>query len=85
MVIIETAAANGPWRAAGPPTMRALDPARLPYLGKRRQFGGLHRSGALVGFADGSVRFIRESVEPRVFESLSTIAGGEQLVSPWEQ
>lgn len=84
MAIIETGSTNGPWRAAGPSTIRGLDGTRRPYLGKARQFGGLHRGGAFVGFADGSVRFVRERIEPEVFEALSTIAGGEQLSTGWD-
>jgi prepilin-type processing-associated H-X9-DG protein len=85
MAIIETASKNGPWRAAGLSTIRGLDRTRLPYLGRAHQFGGLHRGGAMVGFADGSVRFIRETIEPGVLESISTIAGAEQLPSGWSQ
>jgi hypothetical protein len=29
--------------------------------------------------ADGSVRVLSESVDPKVFEAMSTIAGGENL------
>jgi hypothetical protein len=30
-------------------------------------------------FADCSARFVRESVSPRTFEALATIAGGEEV------
>jgi len=59
--------------------VRGLDPANQPYLGKGRQFGGSHPGGAMVLFVDGSVHFIRDSIDPRAFEALSTIAGGEQV------
>lgn len=77
MAVAETGRSNGPWTAGGPPTVRGLDPARQPYLGPGRQFGGTHRGGALVLFADGSVRFLRNSIDRRLFEGLSTISGGE--------
>jgi hypothetical protein len=80
-MIIETASQNGPWRAAGVSTMRGLDGSRQPYLGIGRQFGGLHKNGVFVAFADGSVRFVSDEINPKVFEAMSTIAGGEQTAS----
>jgi len=73
MMVAETAQGNGPWTAGGPTSVRGLDPSRQPYLGKGRRFGGTHRGGANVLFADGAVRFVRERVSPEVFENLSTI------------
>jgi prepilin-type processing-associated H-X9-DG protein len=84
MLLAETGLANGPWTAGGPSTVRGLDPARQPYIGEQRQFGGVHRGGAMVAFADGSVRFIRDSIRPQVFEALSTIAGREVLPQGWD-
>ncbi len=83
MMVAETADANGPWTAGGPATVRGLDPSRQPYIGRGRQFGGMHRGGAAVLFADGSVRLLRETIDPAVFEALSTIAGREDLPSGW--
>ena len=77
MVVVETADANGPWTAGGRATVRGVDPARRPYLGRGRPFGGMHRGGTSVLFADGSVRCIRAAVRPRIFEALATIAGRE--------
>jgi len=82
MLVAETTAANGPWTAGGPATVRGLDPARQPYIGAGRQFGGSHADGAMVLFADGSVRFTR-GASPRVFEAISTIAGNE-IIPPTE-
>jgi prepilin-type processing-associated H-X9-DG protein len=79
MAVVETAERNGPWTAGGPATVRGLDPARRPYIGRGGQFGGTHRGGAAVLFADGSVRFVRASIRPRTFEALATIAGGERI------
>lgn len=77
MMIAETAASSGPWIAGGPATIRGLDPARRPYIGPGRQFGGLHHAGAMVAFADGSVRVLSPTIDEKVFEALSTIAGRE--------
>lgn len=77
MMVIETSLDVGPWCAGGRPTVRGLDSSLQPYIGKGCQFGGLHSNGCMVLFADGSVRFLKESINSQVFESLSTIAGGE--------
>ena len=36
-----------------------------------------------VAFADGSIRGLRESIDPRILEALSTIAGGERMPADW--
>lgn len=85
MAIAETAEFRGPWKAGGPATIRGLDPGRKPYIGRDRPFGGVHRDGAMIAFADGSVRFVRETIDPEVFEALSTISGGEPLPAGWDR
>lgn len=85
LMMAETSVSKGPWTAGGPPTVRGLDPSHQPYLGPGRQFGGTHRGGVMVAFADGSVRFLRESTDPKVFEALSTVAGGEPLPAGWDR
>ena len=82
MMVAESSAPSGPWFAGGRHTVRGLDPARQPYIGVGRQFGGIHREGANVLMADGSVRFVREFVAPKVFEAASTMAGGEKVSAP---
>jgi prepilin-type processing-associated H-X9-DG protein len=84
MLLAETTSANGPWTAGGSATARGLDPGSRPYIGPGRQFGGSHRGGAMVAFADGSVRFLRETIDAVAFEGLSTIAGGEVLPGGWD-
>ncbi|WP_165235970.1 DUF1559 family PulG-like putative transporter [Aquisphaera insulae] len=85
LLVVETDRNNGPWTAGGPPTLRGLDPGDQPYLGRDHQFGGLHRGVANALFADGSVRPVRETIDPKVFEALSTAAGGESLPASWER
>lgn len=74
----ETQENNGPWAAGGLSTIRGLDPARQPYLGAGRQFG--RDGGGLVLFADGSVKVLSSSIDPKVLESMSTIHGGEVVL-----
>lgn len=74
--IVETNTDLGPWLRGGPSTLRGLDPAATPYLGPGRPFGGCHPGGVYLSFADGSVRFLNETIDPSVFRALLTIAGG---------
>lgn len=84
MAVAETTE-RGTWTAGGTHTLRGLDQARRPYMGRGRQFGGNHRGQTIVLFVDGSVRSLRESIDPKVFEALSTIAGGESLPNEWDR
>ena len=83
MFLAETGRVVGSWLQGGRATVRGLDPAQKPYIGNGRQFGGLHGGGGYVAFADGSVRRVNESVDPSIFEAISTMAGGERLPSDW--
>lgn len=76
MMVTESEAANGPWAAGGPPTVRALVPALEPYVGPGRPFGGLHPGGLNVLFVDGSVRFVEASIDPKLFEAMARIRAG---------
>jgi prepilin-type processing-associated H-X9-DG protein len=73
MAITETSRASGAWTAAGPPTVRGLVDGASPYLGRDGQFGGIHNQGLNIAFADASVRFVKNSIDPTVFESLARI------------
>ena len=83
MLLAETARVSGSWLQGGPATVRGLDPAAKPYVGAARQFGGIHGEGAWVAMADGSVRWVEPSIDPKVLEALSTMAGGERLPADW--
>jgi prepilin-type processing-associated H-X9-DG protein len=78
---------GGPFTAGGSATVRGLVADR-DYLGRGGQFASLHEnSGVLearavvtnVGFADGSVRQLTDTVSPAVLEALATIAGRETV------
>jgi hypothetical protein len=83
MMLAETGMVGGSWLQGGPATVRGLDPNQKPYIGPGRQFGGMHAGGAFVAFADGSIRRVTESIDPAVFEAVSTMAGGERLPKDW--
>jgi hypothetical protein len=83
MMLAESGRAFGSWLQGGAATVRGLDPTKKPYIGPGRQFGGLHEGVVVVAIADGSVRVVSESIDPKVFEALSTIAGGEQVPAGW--
>jgi prepilin-type processing-associated H-X9-DG protein len=44
-----------------------------------REFASLHPGGANFVMADGSVRFVKETVPFQVYQALSTIQGGEVM------
>lgn len=88
MLVAETSWKNGPWTAGGFPTVRGLLTNGMPYFGKDGQFSALHRTGGIfskssnltnIMFADGSVRSIEETIDPKTFEAMATIAGGETV------
>jgi prepilin-type processing-associated H-X9-DG protein len=76
LVALETARVHGAWTAGGPPTVRGLEEDGLPYLGVGGQFGGTHPGGANALFADGSVRFLRDSLDVRLLRAAVTLQGG---------
>jgi hypothetical protein len=73
LAVVETASAIGPWAAGGFPTVRGLDPGQRPYAGPGRPFGGLHRGGFHVLFADATVWYLRDSMDPEKLEVLVPI------------
>lgn len=55
------------------------------YVGLEARQGchdGHARSRTIVAFADGSAPFISDTINPRIFEAFSTIAGGEKIPPP---
>jgi prepilin-type processing-associated H-X9-DG protein len=77
MMITETHKDFGPWSAGGPSTIRSL--TTKPYINGPDGIGGPTPGGCNILLADGSVRFVSESVDPKIFEALSTIRGGETV------
>lgn len=64
-----------PWGQGGKATVRPF--TQKPYLNGPDGIGSVSGKGTQFGFADGSVRTISDSVDPKVIEAITTIAGGE--------
>jgi prepilin-type processing-associated H-X9-DG protein len=76
--LAETAAGVGPWARGGPATLRGFDPADAPVSGPGRPFG-VHERGFNVAMLDGSVRFVRDTVDPHMFAAAVTVGGRERV------
>jgi prepilin-type processing-associated H-X9-DG protein len=79
LMATETTRDNGPWLAAGYPTVRGLDPEAARYLGRDEAFGGLHPGGANALMVDASVRWLSDATSAhavRLLVPLGRDAGG---------
>jgi hypothetical protein len=79
IALMETRVGLGPWSRGGSATVRGFDPAGVSLGGDNPPFGGLHSGAINVAIADGSVRFLRSSIDPRRLVAAITIAGGEPV------
>jgi hypothetical protein len=79
IAVVETVQARGAWTAGGAATVRGLEEGSSPFLGTNGQLGGIHRGGANALFANGSVRFLRESLDPRVLNAAVTVQGSQKV------
>jgi prepilin-type N-terminal cleavage/methylation domain-containing protein/prepilin-type processing-associated H-X9-DG protein len=64
------------------PTNITLDPTYYYQNTRLGAFGSGHQGGANFAFADGSVRFLRDSLPQQMLQWLSTRAGGEATGDP---
>src|SRR5262245_42310155 len=78
IALMETRFNLGPWARGGPSTLRGFDAADLPLFGDQRPFGG-HEGGFNVAMVDGSVRFLRATIDPQKLAAAITIDGGERV------
>jgi len=78
IALMETYTNAGPWARGGFSTLRGFDPHDLPLHGEGRPFAG-HAATMSAALADGSVRGISPSIDPKVLAGAITIAGGEPV------
>jgi prepilin-type N-terminal cleavage/methylation domain-containing protein/prepilin-type processing-associated H-X9-DG protein len=78
IALMETRAGLGPWARGGGSTLRGFNPDDMPLQGDQRPFGG-HSAGMNAAMADGSVRFLHSSIDPKRLAAAITIAGGEPV------
>jgi prepilin-type processing-associated H-X9-DG protein len=76
IALMETSSNPGPWARGGTSNLRGFDPAVASLNGDQPSFG-CHSGGINAAMADGSVRFIRNSIDPMKLAAAITIAGGE--------
>jgi prepilin-type N-terminal cleavage/methylation domain-containing protein len=79
IALMETHSSSGPWARGGSSTLRGFDPTDLPPFGENRPFGSSHTGGLSLAFADGSVRFLVASTDPKIITAAITIDGGEMV------
>ena len=77
VAVSEASGADARWAAGGKQTIRAL--TKKPYINGPDGLGGSFPGGSFMLFCDGSVKFISESIDPALMESLSTVAGEERI------
>jgi prepilin-type N-terminal cleavage/methylation domain-containing protein len=76
IALMETRFGLGPWARGGSSTLRGFDPTDVPLHGDQRPFGG-HTGIITAAMADGSVRFLLSSIDPKKLAAAITIDGGE--------
>lgn len=77
MMVTDSSKDFGPWSQGGTATIRAL--TTKPYINGPDGIGSPHAGIINVLMGDGSVRSVRQDIDPKIFEALSTIHGGEEV------
>jgi uncharacterized protein (TIGR03067 family)/prepilin-type processing-associated H-X9-DG protein len=68
------------WEAKDPVTWTKPDDLVLPKEGdKLPELGGMYQTGMHMALADGSIRWVRKDIPPKVLRALVTHSGGEAI------
>ena len=78
IALMETRVNLGPWARGGMTNLRGFDLGDAPVSGDQGPFFS-HNRGMHAAMADGSLRIIRPSIDPRNLAAAITIAGGETI------
>jgi prepilin-type N-terminal cleavage/methylation domain-containing protein/prepilin-type processing-associated H-X9-DG protein len=72
-------------RSPGTPTIFGQDGSGANASGRDfvSGFRSVHTGGATFALCDGSVRFVRQAIEPATYRALSTMTGGEVIPGEW--
>jgi prepilin-type processing-associated H-X9-DG protein len=82
IALMETRLGLRPWARGGSATLRGFDPTGASLQSDPPPFGR-HPGAINVAWADGSVRALGVSIDPKVLAAAITIAGGEPLDPDW--
>lgn len=92
-ILIAESLSGGPWAQGGSSTVRSVDPAYRPHIGRDRVFGSRHpeetpRTSWDAVYCDtllldGRIRGLTQMINPEVLEALATIRGGETVAIDW--
>src|SRR5207244_1515998 len=82
IALMETRSGLGPWARGGSSTLRGFDPTGASLQSDGPPFGG-HPNGMNAAMADGSVRFLHSSIDPKWLAAAITIAGGGPVDPDW--
>lgn len=82
VALTETQTNFGFWARGGESNLRGFDADDLPLIGPGSPLGG-HKGGVNVAFADGSILFVRTTIDPKIWASLVTIASDEKIPKEW--
>ncbi|HEV3144352.1 MAG TPA: DUF1559 domain-containing protein [Gemmataceae bacterium] len=77
VLVADTTRVAEAWTSGGWPTVRGLEDDGPPLIGPGGQFGGVHKAGAMVAFADASVGLWRPTEDAKTIKAMATLRENE--------